>query len=422
MAASRHAFLGIAVLATVLAVLPGEASSARNDRRDDDAEALFPKATRDVAEGRVSSRLQRQINAMIEALNDDEDPEKARRLADEVLANGRANSFEKALAAQVAANAATELDDVPASIDYLQRAVDENALDNDSHYSTMQSLAISLLNDDKMTEAIALLSRLIQETQTEDGDVHYALAGAYLQNEQFPEGIEALKKAIGFANPPKVEWQQQLMSAYLEAQNPAEAAKVGEALVAQRPDDKRMLMILASAYLDLEQDAKAIALLESARTRGLLTEARDYQTLYSLYFNADGREKDVIAVIEEGLAKDLLKRDLPTLSALAQAAYFAEDMTKAVATYREAATLDPKGETGLNYAKVLSGEAEDAAARDAAKAALAKGLSKPGEAWMVIARSEAQLDNLTAARAALQEAAKHSETRDQANRMLQQMR
>ena len=84
MAASRHAFLGIAVLATVLAVLPGEASSARNDRRDDDAEALFPKATRDVAEGRVSSRLQRQINAMIEALNDDEDPEKARRIADEL--------------------------------------------------------------------------------------------------------------------------------------------------------------------------------------------------------------------------------------------------------------------------------------------------------------------------------------------------
>jgi predicted Zn-dependent protease len=422
MAASRHAFLGIAVLATVLAVLPADASSARNDRRGADKEALFPNATRDVAEGRVSSRMQRQINAMIEALNEDEDPEKARRIADEVLANDRASAFEKALAAQVAGNAAAELDDVPASITYLQRAVDENALDNDSHYSTMQNLAISLLNDDKMVEATTLLARLIQETQTQNADVHYALAGAYLQNEQYPEGIEALKKAIGFANPPKVEWEQLLMSAYLEAQNPAEAAKVGEALIARRPDDKRLLMILASAYLDLEQDAKAITLLESARTRGLLSEARDYQTLYSLYFNADGREKDVIAVIEEGLTKGLLKRDLPTLSALAQASYFAEDMTKAMATYREAAALDPKGETGLNYAKVLSGEAEDAAARDAAKAALAKGLSKPGEAWMVIARSEAQLDNMGATRAALQEAAKYPETREQADRMLQQIR
>lgn len=421
MAATRNAFLGIAVLATVLAVLPGDAS-ARNERRGQQKEALFPNATRDVADGRVSSRMQRQINAMIKALNDEDDPEKARRVADEVLANDRASTFEKALAAQVAGTAAAELDDIPASIDYLQRAVDENALDNDSHYSAMQNLAISLLNDDKMAEAIALLTRLIEETKTENADVHYALAGAYLQNEQYPEGIEALKAAIGFASNPKPEWQQLLMSAYLEAQNPAEAAKVGEALISQRPDDKRLLMTLASAYLDLEQEAKAISLLETARNRGLLTEARDYQTLYSLYFNADGREKDVIAIIEEGLAKGLLRRDLPTLSALAQASYFAEDMAKALETYREAATLDPKGETGLNYAKVLSGEAEDAAARDAAKAALAKGLSKPGEAWMIIARSESQLDNAAAVRAALREAAKYPETRDQANRMLSQLR
>lgn len=421
MAATRNAFLGIAVLATVLAVLPGDAS-ARSERRGQQKEALFPNATRDVADGRVSSRMQRQINAMIKALNDEDDPEKARRVADEVLANDRASTFEKALAAQVAGTAAAELDDIPASIDYLQRAVDENALDNDSHYSAMQNLAISLLNDDKMAEAIALLTRLIGETKTENADVHYALAGAYLQNEQYPEGIEALKTAIGFASAPKPEWQQLLMSAYLEAQNPAEAAKVGEALISQRPDDKRLLMTLASAYLDLEQEAKAISLLETARNRGLLTEARDYQTLYSLYFNADGREKDVIAIIEEGLAKGLLRRDLPTLSALAQASYFAEDMAKALETYREAAALDPKGETGLNYAKVLSGEAEDAAARDAAKAALAKGLSKPGEAWMIIARSESQLDNAAAVRAALREAAKYPETRDQANRMLAQLR
>lgn len=421
MAATRNAFLGIAVLATVLAVLPGDAS-ARSERRGQQKEALFPNATRDVADGRVSSRMQRQINAMIKALNDEDDPEKARRVADEVLANDRASTFEKALAAQVAGTAAAELDDIPASIDYLQRAVDENALDNDSHYSAMQNLAISLLNDDRMVEAISLLTRLIEETKTENADVHYALAGAYLQNEQYPEGIEALKAAIGFASAPKPEWQQLLMSAYLEAQNPAEAAKVGEALISQRPDDKRLLMTLASAYLDLEQEAKAISLLETARNRGLLTEARDYQTLYSLYFNADGREKDVIAIIEEGLAKGLLRRDLPTLSALAQAAYFAEDMTKALASYREAAALDPKGETGLNYAKVLSGEAEDAAARDAAKAALAKGLSKPGEAWMIIARSESQLDNTAAVRAALREAAKYPETREQANRMLSQLR
>ncbi len=366
--------------------------------------------------------MQRQINAMITALNDNEDPAKAREIADEVLANDRASAFEKAIAAQVAGNAAAELDDYQGSIGYLERAIKENALDNEAHYSTMQNLAVSYLNEERIEDAVTLLNRLIEETQTENADVHYALAGAYLQNEQYAEGIDALNKAIGFASPPKKEWRQLLMSAYLEADRPQDAATVGEGLLAESREDKRFLMTLASAYLDLDQDVKAIALLEDARSRGLLTEKRDYQTLFSLYFNAEGRERDVVAVIEEGLAKGVLERDLQTMTALGQAAYFSEDMVKALAAYKEAAALDPKGDSALNYAKVLSGEAQDAAALDAAKMALAKGVAKPGEAWMVIARAYSELDNTPALRSALQEAAKFPETRDQATRMLQQLR
>lgn len=421
MTASRNVFAGIALLAAALLAFPGDASSQRRGKEPEKVEA-FPNATREAPEGRVSSRLQRQFNSMIEALNKDDDPAKARKIADELIANDRASAFEKSVAAQVAGNAANDLDDIDASIAYYQLALEQNGLDNDAHFGTMQNLAITLLNNDDAAGAITLLQRLIDETNTEKADIHYALAGAYLQDEQYPKGIEALKRAISLSTEPKDDWQKLLMTAHLEAQQPNEALAVGEALLAKSPDDKRLLLTLASAYLDLEQPDKAIGLLEGARARGLLTETRDYQTLYSLYFNADGREKDVISAINEGLEKGLLKRDLPTLGALAQAAYFADDMPLALATYKEAAAVDPKGETGLNYAKVLSGEGEDAAARDAAKAAIAKGVAKAGDAWMVIARSENQLDNVSAARAALAEAAKFPETREQANRMLSQFR
>ena len=426
MAATRHVIVGIALLTAAFAAAPVDAQNSRSggERRAQSEErpAMFPNATREAPEGRVSSRLQRRMNAMIEALNDDEDPAAALVIAEEILANERANAYEKSLAAQVAGSAAADLDDLPRSIAFLERAIAENGLDNEAHYSAMQNLAVSQLNNEQAVEAIATLQRLISETNTGNAEIHYALAGAFLQAEQYPQGIEALQSAIGLANPPRPEWRRLLMSAHLEADNPTEASKVGEALLAETPDDKRLVLTLASAYLDLEQPDKAIALLEGARSRGLFTEARDYETLYALYFNADNREKDVIAVIQEGLSKGLLKRDLRTLSALAQAAYFADDMALSIATYQEAAALDPKGDTGLNLAKVLSAEARDADARDAAKAALAKGVGNPGDAWMVIARSEAQLDNLAATRAALQEAAKFPQTRDQANRMLKQMR
>lgn len=428
MAATRNVLLGIAVLTAALAALPVDAQMPRDARernRGANAEApalVFPDATREVEQGRASRGLQRQLNAMIEALNDDEDPAKARELADAILANEKANAYEKSLAAQVGGSAAAETDDIAASIVYMERAIAENGLDNEAHYATMQNLAITYLSEGQPDKAIALLNRLIEETRTTNPDFLFALAGAYYESEQYPQAIEALKRVMAQAPTPKPEWLRLLASSYTETDQPVEAAKTLEQLVALQPDDKRLILALASAYLDLEQQDKAAATIESARSRGLLTEARDYQNLYALYFNMDGKEREVIAVINEGLTKGVLKRDLPTLSALAQAAYFAEDLPLAIATYKEAAALDPKGETALNYAKVLSGEARDAEARDAAKAALAKGVAKPGEAWMVIARSENELDNTPAVRAALQEAAKHPETRDQANRMLQQIR
>ncbi|MFN7519518.1 MAG: hypothetical protein ACK5Q0_03015 [Lysobacteraceae bacterium] len=403
--------------------LERRADERRNTEGDkiEEPQVLFPEATRAEPKQRATSRFQRQLNGMIESLNEG-DAAKALETAKAVAEDERANAYEKSVALQVAGNASSELDDTVAAIDYLSGALEAGGLDNNAHYSTMQNLAAFQANEDRLDDAIATLQRLVQETNTKRPEIHVVLASALFQDERFADAIASVNKAISLAPEPKDEWLRLLQAAYAENDQQAESVKVGEQLLARTPDDKRLVFALASSYLDLEQEAKAEALLQQARTKGLFTEARDYQALYSILFNMDGKEKDVITVIEDGLGKGLLKRDLQTLGALAQAAYFAEDMPKAIATYKEAAALDPKGETGLNYAKVLSAEARDAEARDAAKAALAKGVAKPGEAWMVIARSESQLDNVAATRAALQEAAKFPETREQATKMLQQNR
>ena len=427
MAATRNVLLGVAVLTAAFVATPVDAQMARDARersnsRDEAPALIFPDATREVEDGKVSPRLSRQLNDMIKALNEQDKPERAREIADAVLANERANAYEKSVAAQVAASAAGDMDDTAASIAYMERALAENGLDNEQHYSTMQNLGITYITEGQAQKAIEILTRLLDETKSQNPDFIFALAGAHYEAEQYPQAIDVLKRLLATGAEPKPEWLRLLVSCYTETQQSAEAAAVLEQLVAKTPDDKRLVFALAAVYLDLEEQDKAIAALESARSRGLMTEARDYQQLYALYFNADSKEKEVIAVINEGLGKGVLQRDLPTLNALAQAAYFSEDMALAIATYKEAATLDPKGEAGLNYAKVLSAEAMDVDARDAAKAALAKGVAKPGEAWMVIARSENGLNNMPAFRAALQEAAKHPETREQATRMLSQLR
>jgi len=425
MAATRS-LLGLAVFTALLIAVPASPAAAREDRGEQrrGAEAApknFPDATREEPGLRVTSRQQRRLTQMIDAFNEG-DNVRALELADEVLANEAANAFEKSLAAQVAGNAAGDADDLSASIAYLQRALDENGLDNEGHYAVMQNLAVAQLNHEDFEGAITTLKRLIAETRTRNPEILYSLAVAYFQAERFAEAIEASRALLEVTPEPRESWLRLLQGALLETDQAAEAAKVGERLLAMNPDDKQLIFSQASALLDLEQTDQALALLDGARQRGLLTTARDYQIAYSIYFNAEGRERDVVAVIEEGFAKGVLPRDLQSLSALAQAAYFSDDMERAIAAYREAAALDPRGETGLNYAKVLSAEGRDEEARAAARAAIAKGLQRPGEAWMVIARAESQLGTPASTRAALQEAARFPETAEQANRMLRQNR
>lgn len=425
MAATRS-LLGLAVFTALLIAVPASPAAAREGRGEQrrGAEAApknFPDATREEPGQRVTSRQQRRLTQMIEAFNEG-DNVRARELAEEVLANPAANAYEKSLAAQVAGNAAGDADDLAASIAYFQRALAENGLDNEGHYAVMQNLAVAQLNHEDLEGAIATLKQLIAETRTRNPEILYSLAVAYFQAERFTEAVEATRALIEATPEPREAWLRLLQGALLETEQPAEAIKVGERLLAMRPDDKQLIFSQASALFDLEQVDRALALLDGARQRGLLTTARDFQIAYALYFNAEGRERDVIAVIEEGFAKGVLPRDLQSLSALAQAAYFSDDMERAIATYREAAALDPRGETGLNYAKVLSAEGRDEEARTAARAAIAKGLQRPGEAWMVIARAESQIGTPASTRTALQEAARFPETAEQANRMLRQNR
>lgn len=118
-------------------------------------------------------------------------------------------------------------------------------------------------------------------------------------------------------------------------------------------------------------------ILPSAELSGQLTDEKEYRQLYITYANMDGKEKDVISVVNEGLQKGLLKQDYQTYLALAQAYYYSEQVPQAIEAWQKAAPLAKDGETYLNLARVLWQEGRIPEAKTAAQAALNKGLKKP---------------------------------------------
>jgi len=344
----------------------------------------FPQATRAEPGAEGSKGMRKQLNKMIEAYNDDEFAE-ARAVSAEILADADASTYDRALAAQIGAHAAYDMDDIPATMTLLQQAIDADALDNNAHYGAMIMLAQMQIQEGQEDAGLALLDRFLAETQANDAQ-YLILKGNTLYNlGRHEEAAVATRAAIDASTEPQPTWTQLLMGIYLALDRPEEATRIAEELAAGSPADKRAQLNLASVYLQNDQMDRAAQVLEAVRNSGQLTGADEYRQLYATYLNMEGREAEAIAVIEEGLAKGILEPNYEAYVALAQSYYFSEQDEKAIEAYRKAAPLDDDGETYLNLARVLWQADRIAEAKQAAQQALDKGVNNPSDARKILA-------------------------------------
>jgi len=396
----RHTLLAAAVAAVLAigAVVPAHAQSAQERaaarkaekearRKGGDAkvEEQYPNAARKSPEAKASAKGGAKLNKIIETFNADK-YEEARTLADEVLANTAFNDYDHAFAAQMAAQSAYSLDDNAAAQAYIAKAIELNALDNNNHFNGMLMLAQMQLSDDKtMAQGLASMDRFLAESGSTNPD-HLAIKGqALYQLEKYAEAADVFKKLVEGTPEPKDQWLSLLMSSYAEIGKTDEAIALAERIAAKAPTDKKKQMNLAAVYSQAEKFDKAAAILEKLRAAGQFTDERDYKVLYSTYLSMDGREKDIIAAINDGLTKGVLKPEYQVYLALAQSYYYTDQIAPAIDAYRKAAPMAADGETYLNLARLLWQEDRIPEAKEAAKQAMAKGLKKPDDAKKILA-------------------------------------
>ncbi|MFC3716200.1 tetratricopeptide repeat protein [Luteimonas soli] len=364
---------------------PRAERKAKEEKAQAKAEAKYPDATREEPEAKASAKLSKDLKKIFDAYEEG-DSAKVVPLADEMIANEKANAYERSISARLAAASLIGEDDAKAMA-YLGKALEFNGLNNNEHYDSMLMLGQLQMQSDDDAAGLATLDKLVAETKTTNPDVQAIRGNALYRLERYPEAITALKQAIDTAGADaKPEWQQLLMASYFDSGKAGEAASIAEAALAKNPDDKKLQMNLASIYMQADQNDKAIALLEKMRASGQLTEDRDYRNLFALYLNSEGREKEGIAVIKEGMEKGVLKPDYQTYLALGQAYYFTDQPGPAIENYRKAAEMAPDGEAYLNLARILWGEGQLGEAKQAAQKALDKGVKKPEEARKILAQ------------------------------------
>lgn len=384
-------------------------SEDKDSKKD---QALFPNATREDPEIRLSRSEQRTIQKILDlSQGEPEQQAEAQKMGEELLANSRTKGYTRAFVSRVMADIRLEQDDVQGSIDYLKAAIDADALSNDQHYQTMLVLAQTLINEDRAEEGLAVFDRLVAESKTDNPDYLIIKANALYQLERYPEALELTKQLVAASPEPKASWQRLLVALYAQTEQPLEAAKVLKTLIAADPTDKALRTNLAGMYQEAGDNAAAAAVLNDMRSEGLLTTDRDYRALFSLYANMEGHDADVIATINEGLQKGILEPNAQTYTILGQTYYFSDKIPEAIDAYKKATEVATDGTPTMNLASIYASEGRYAEARTTVKAALAKGLPTPGRAWLLLGQIEHNMGNRAATVAAMKEAAKYPETK-----------
>lgn len=357
-----------------------EASGSKEQKTDD----TYPNATRKASASKASAKAGPKLQKMVKLYDDDKAAE-ARVLADEIMGNEAFNAYDRAFAAQIAAQIAYESDDANGAIAYLDRTLAFDGLDNNGHYNAMLMKAQLQLQEDKYTEGLATIDQFLNETKSQNPEHLVVKGNALYRLEKYPEAAALLKQAVDASPEPRADWQQLLMAAYAESGQGDQAIAMAEKVAAKSPNDKRAQLNLVAVYLQADKFDRAVTVLEKLRAAGQLTEDRDYRQLYATYLNIEGKERQAAAVIQEGLDKGILKPDHQSYLALAQSYYFSEQPAPAIEAYKKAAPLDDDGETYLNLARLLWQENRVPEAKEAARQAVAKGLKKPDDAKKILA-------------------------------------
>jgi tetratricopeptide (TPR) repeat protein len=348
---------------------------------------LYPNATRVSPEQKGDKSVAKDMEALFKLQEEENAEDKIIAKADAILANPSANAFDKSSAAYLAGSAwqGKETSGYANAIKYYQLAVDNNGLHNNNHYRAMLQLAQMLDADEHHAEALKMVDKFLDETKSED-------ASALKIKTQILVGMD----------------------------KPAEAAAMLEKALAANPNDKKTMLNLAALYMEAGQDAKAGAMFDKMHAAGLLTESKDYEVAFRLLANLEGREKDAMKLIDEGLSKKILEPSYEMYAFQGRTYYEADDTAHAIEAWTKGAPLSKDGEMYLNVAKLQLDADHWAQAKEAAAQAKAKGVKKQGDIWQVLARAENGLGNKAASQAALKEAAKYPETKKWAEAALRQ--
>ncbi|THD03748.1 hypothetical protein B1991_18170 [Rhodanobacter lindaniclasticus] len=417
--------LATAALLLGLVASPVLARKQHDDKPKQTSE--YPNSTRTAPKLDLTKKQdQEHLQKGYDALNKGDTATASTEL--QTLLDSSKSKYAKAMALRGLAVAKYNTQDYKGAIGLLQQALDNGVLPNDDYFAVLYMLAVAQQADEQYQASLDTLTKWRAEGKKETAE-SYAIEGNDLYRlEKFPEAIAAVKKAKSLSDKPEPQWDQILMASYAASGQDDQLVQIAQDNLAAHPDDPKAIETAIQALQQAQKYPEAIKVMEDARARGLLGSEADYVLLASLYYNQALSTEEpkplankAIAVIKEGMSKQIVQPTAQNYVLLGKADYVAGNIPAATQAFQKALPLATDGEPALQIANIELTNSHYAKAKTMVNQAISKGVKHMGSAYLVLAECERGLNNKTGRIAALKKAAQDPDTADHAKEMLKEL-
>jgi hypothetical protein len=394
---TRHAFIVLAIVASLLVAVAGQAQTTSRSTYAKliDVQELWSKDKYDEALAELEA---------LAAKTKDKEP------------------YDYAIAQQYIAHTAILSDHYERARPALEKALAQQGLPKEFVASLKLDYGQIVLGSEEYELARKMLEDWYRDTEVEKQPSQvFSLAYANYMTGHLPRAEELLENALAASKTVNNTWYRIYYQVLFEQKKYEKAESVVYGLVSREPANETYWQLLVNYFLQRDNDRDALAAMAIARVQGLMTSTDDLKRLATLYSLVEIPEK--AARLLQGWVEDgTLKPDADTLHRIGNLWLLARDREQAKVYLGKAAAVAKDGKT---YELLASINFEDEEWRSAygnfMHALKSGGLDDNGYVYLLagISAYRAGMDNQ--ARAALEKAKASKKYRAQALGMLRKL-
>ncbi len=336
---------------------------------------------------------------------------------EELLKEVKQGSLDQALTLQMLGYAEMGAERFEKAISYLKKSLSLNKLPENVKYNIGYMVAQLHAARSEFEEALSFAATWFKTLESPTPSQHMFMANIYAQIKRYEEALPYATRAIESSESPRESWYQLVTAAYFELNKFPEAANTLTLMVEIWPESPSYWEQLASIYLLLEEDSKALAVLKLAWENDVLNKEKSVRTMVQLAIRRSIPEH-AARLLTLAMTQDILPREEKYVSLLANAWISAREDNPAITALEELAELQQKGDPLIRVANLYIDNGDWKLAETSLQRAIEMGLDEPGKAWLLLGISLSEQKKFKESFTALSKARQFPKTRKQSNSWL----